>query len=162
KGFQFLIRGLKDLQHEYENLKLVIIGTGPYKKNLEQLIQKYNLLDKVEIHEKVPRQKLVNYYVNCTLFALMSKGESSGISVLEALIARKPVLVTQTYALKNYVEKGLAIGVSYPPSQDDIHENISLILQNPKLYIPNSFRIPTWDVVVERLDTLYKSILYAQ
>lgn len=159
KGFHFLIKSFGQLKEQYPELKLNIVGTGPYKQNLVQLINDLKLQDTVTIHEKIPREKLVDLYKRCSLFALLSSGESSGIVVLEALAAKKPVLVTTCYALKEYVQKGQAVGVSFPPSQSEVSKNISSILQNPDAYVPSSVDVKTWDDVVDMLDSLYLSVM---
>jgi glycosyltransferase involved in cell wall biosynthesis len=160
KGFHFLIKSFAQLKKKYPSLKLNIIGTGPYKRNLLQLISKLNLQDTIKIHERIPREKVVSLYKGCTLFALLSSGESSGIVVLEALAAKKPVLVTTSYALKEYVEQGVAVGVPYPPSQNQVCDSISSILENPDAFVPHSVGIKTWDQVVDQLSLLYDEVLY--
>lgn len=159
KGFHFLIKSFAQLQKKYPTLKLNIVGTGSYKQNLVQLISNLNLQDTVKIHERISREKLVSLYKRCTLFALLSSGESSGIVVLEALAAKKPVLVTTSYALKEYVEQGLAIGVPYPPSQKQVCNSVSSILENPDAHVPHSVVITTWDEVVDQLSLLYNEVL---
>ena len=159
KGFHFLIKSFAQLQNKHPTLKLNIVGTGPYKQNLVQLIGNLNLQDTVKIHERISREKLVNLYKRCSLFALLSSGESSCIVVLEALAAKKPVLVSTAYALKEYVEQGLAVGVPYPPSQNQVCNSISSILENPDAYVPHSVEIKTWDNVADMLNLLYTSVI---
>lgn len=159
KGFHFLIKSFAQLRKKHPKLKLNIVGTGPYKQNLMQLIVNLNLQDIVTIHENISREKVVSLYKGCSLFALLSSGESSGIVVLEALAAKKPVLVTTAYALKEYVEQGVAVGVPYPPSQKDVCSNISSILENPDAFVPQSVDITTWDEVVDQLSSLYDEVL---
>jgi glycosyltransferase involved in cell wall biosynthesis len=159
KGFHFLIKSFTQLRKKYPKLKLNIVGTGPYKQNLMQLISNLNLQDTVKIHEKISREKVVSLYKGCALFALLSSGESSGIVVLEALAAKKPVLVTTSYALREYVKQRLAVGVPYPPSQNEVCDSISSILENPDAFVPHSVGIKTWDEVVDQLSLLYDKVL---
>ena len=159
KGFHFLIESFTQLRKKYPTLNLNIVGSGPYKQNLLHLIKKLDLHDTVKIYDGISREKLVSLYKRCTLFALLSSGESSGIVVLEALAAKKPVLITTSYALKEYVNQGLAIGVAYPPSKNEVCNRISSILDNPEAFVPNSVGIKTWDDVADMLNLLYKSVI---
>lgn len=159
KGFHFLIQGFKKLQNEYPKLNLVIVGSGPYKPYLQRLIRRLNLEEKVRLYEKIPRKNLVSLYTHCALFVLLSKGEGWPITVLEALAARKPILLTLSSGLTEYVRRGLALGVRYPPDPNTISKNISSILENPGVYVPKGAKIPTWDDVADKLDRLYRSLL---
>ena len=159
KGFHFLIKSFVELKNIHPDLKLEIVGTGPYKPTLVQLINSLNLQDTVTIHERISREKLVELYKGCSLFTLLSSGESSGIVVLEALAAKKPVVLTMCYALKEYVEKGLAIGLPYPPSTSEVCRSISLIIAHPNKYVPSSADVMSWDAVVDKLDNLYSEVL---
>lgn len=43
KGHDYLIEAVKDLEGEIPGIKLIIVGDGPYKENLEKLIKSKHL-----------------------------------------------------------------------------------------------------------------------
>ena len=47
KGFDFLIKAFNNIAHEHKGLKLIILGDGPEKNNLVQLIRQLELEDRV-------------------------------------------------------------------------------------------------------------------
>ena len=49
KGFSYLIKIMKELSKQNSTYKLLIVGDGPLKKELQQLIHKLNAQDTVKI-----------------------------------------------------------------------------------------------------------------
>jgi len=89
------------------NLSLLLIGNilegeEAYAKELQLLINKNkNIIWKTEIQEG--SNELVNYYINCKIFALPSYEETQPISALEAICLNKPILLQhKEYAKQKY------------------------------------------------------------
>jgi glycosyltransferase involved in cell wall biosynthesis len=70
------------------NLPLLIIGTGPERKSLEEKISKNK---KIKFLGFVPDEKLPHYYQSCKAF-IMPQEEDFGITPIEAMFFGKPVL----------------------------------------------------------------------
>lgn len=75
-----------------DNLKLVIIGDGPYKKVLEEKVSKLGLLKDVIFVGNVPRDDIPPYYAMCDLFITASLSEINSISMLESMALGIPVV----------------------------------------------------------------------
>jgi len=69
------------------NLKLKIIGTGPYRRNLENLVKGNN----IEFLGKVSEDKLQEMYSKCRAFIFPGK-EDFGITPVEAQASGRPVI----------------------------------------------------------------------
>jgi len=93
KGFSVLVEAMKYLPQKYQ---LVIGGTGPLRKELEELIDKENLRDRVSLEGYLPDETLPHYYGACDMFVLSSimKTEAFGIVQIEAMSCGKPVVAT--------------------------------------------------------------------
>ena len=56
KGYDLLIKAISNIKDDYPNLRLKIVGDGPYKNMLEKMIEKYCLRDNIfilgELHYK--------------------------------------------------------------------------------------------------------------
>ena len=87
KSVDFLIEN-----HKKINAKLLIIGDGPEKDNLEKLVKKLKLSDKVIFTGKVPLKDIGLYYKLGNIFVTASKTETQGLTVIEALAASLPVV----------------------------------------------------------------------
>ncbi|MHA2254096.1 MAG: glycosyltransferase family 4 protein [Candidatus Kariarchaeaceae archaeon] len=84
-----LIRGFKEVLHQYPNAKLDIIGSGPLQSEVKLISKKYG---PIIYHENVPHEKLLELYGNANIFVLPSSREGSGISAREANACGLPVV----------------------------------------------------------------------
>ena len=87
KSVDFLIENHKNI-----NAKLLIIGDGPERENLEKLVKKLKLNDKVIFTGKVPLKDIGMYYKLGDIFVTASTTETQGLTVIEALAASLPVV----------------------------------------------------------------------
>lgn len=87
KSVDFLIEN-----HKKINAKLLIIGDGPERDNLEKLVKKLKLNDKVIFTGKVALKDIGLYYKLGDIFVTASKTETQGLTVIEALAASLPVV----------------------------------------------------------------------
>lgn len=75
-----------------DNIKLLIIGDGPTKPELEQLADSLNITDTVIFTGKVAHDELPPYYAGCDLYITTSLSDTNSISMLEAMATGLPVL----------------------------------------------------------------------
>ena len=87
KSVDFLIEN-----HRNIDAKLLIIGDGPERENLEKLVKKLKLDDKVIFTGKVPLNDIGMYYKLGDIFVTASTTETQGLTVIEALAASLPVV----------------------------------------------------------------------
>lgn len=94
KGYPVLIRAMKQLPEKYQ---LLIGGTGPLRKELEELIDSEKLTERVCLEGYIPDEKIAAYYGACDIFVLSSimKTEAFGIVQAEAMSCGKPVVATK-------------------------------------------------------------------
>lgn len=78
KGFEYLIKTMKDVLKERENVQLVMVGSGPLEKNLKSLIKELELQDNVKIMKNVSDEELLHLYNSSDLFILPSIVDSQG------------------------------------------------------------------------------------
>lgn len=97
KGIEYLIKAVKDF-------KLLIIGDGSERKNLENLVGRLNLKDKVKFLGSIPNKKIPDYLVAADCFVLPSLKEGFGISLLEAQAAEVPVVGTKVGGILDIIE----------------------------------------------------------
>lgn len=122
-----------------EKLKLVIIGKvldGEYLygDELTELVNKNSNLI-TWIHElKENSKELVEYYKNCSIFALPSYVEQQPISLLEAAAFKKPLLIAdRNYAKQKFYNNSCLVDPSLITS---IRLGLQRTLKNPLMFIP--------------------------
>lgn len=92
KNFKYLINAFALVQPNIPNSKLLILGEGIDRIDLENLIKKLNLNDKVKLLGFV--DNIQDFLQISTLFVSTSLHEGFGNVIIEAMAAGLPVIVT--------------------------------------------------------------------
>jgi len=112
--------------------KLVLVGGFRWKySRVFDLIEEFNLKDKVIITNWVSRSELPVFYKLADLFAFPSLYEGFGIPVLEAMTCGCPVVTSSTGATPEIA--GDAALIVNPRSVDEIYEATVRVLEDEKL-----------------------------
>jgi glycosyltransferase involved in cell wall biosynthesis len=156
KGHQHAIDALFILRRKYQEAELVILGEGPYKDELIRRAQMNGVQDAVKI-KAIPlsdRRVMTAELHRASVVVLLSEYESQGIAVLEALALGKPVVVTDTSALTEFGEKGMARMVPVGATPSVIAKAIGDQIEQPIEFEGPS--LMTWDDVSEEVGNLYR------
>jgi len=148
---------IKSLQYLPDNYILLIIGDGKYKNNLFQLINKLNLNRRIYFIPFVEENELYRWYKSCKLFINLSKLESFGLTVIEALAAKKHVLTSKNSALEDF---------KYLPNVTNIDTTISSqelasIIINKSTEKINKININkySWNNVANNIMQIYNNMI---
>ncbi len=111
KGFEYLIRAMKDVPG-----KLLIIGDGPLRKQLQTLAAEIGVADRVTLAGNVP-QNLAPFYHAADVFAFPSvaRSEAFGIAQVEAMACGLPVVNSQLASGVPFVSLHERTGFTVPP-----------------------------------------------
>ncbi|OAO24499.1 glycosyltransferase [Mammaliicoccus lentus] len=127
KGFDILIYAFKDVVEVNKNAKLYILGDGPLKKALE------NLIDKLKLNENVylvgQKSNPFNIMKKCDLFVLSSHYEGQSMVLLEALTLGTNVLASDIPA-NRYVLKFGDYGMLAENESEMIADGINRFINN--------------------------------
>lgn len=97
KNIPFLFELVKKLPVKYS---LLICGSGPFQGDLEQIVHKLNLSERVLFAGTVPEAEKVDYYNLADIFLYPSSKEGFGLSVCEALSCGKTVIASDIPAFR--------------------------------------------------------------
>lgn len=106
KGFKMLIKVMPRLLEINQFFRLVIVGDGPDRKNLEQMVKNMNLDRKVFIVGKKSKEELAVYFAASDMFVLNSGYEGFSHQILEAMAAGVPVIASAMGGNKEIIEQG--------------------------------------------------------
>ena len=107
KNIQELIDYLPDLLKESPQTTLLIVGDGPYKKNLESLVEELSIQDHVVFTGRVPFIEIWRYLSLSDVFVSASVFEVHSMSYLEALAQGLPLLCREDDALIGVLDQGV-------------------------------------------------------
>lgn len=101
KGVQDLIKAFLEVKKRIGNTKLLIVGDGPYRPELEALAGRKRP-DIIFLGDKT-EEELINILNITDIFVLPSWGESFGISMVEAGVMGIPILASDGGANKEII-----------------------------------------------------------
>lgn len=104
KGMQYLIDAMPLILTEFPEAKLVIIGDGPYKKNLEKQVKRMKLKKDVEFHGF--KAEIEKELVKMDLYIQPSISESFGLAIVQAMSVGLPIIATKTGGIPELVTEG--------------------------------------------------------
>jgi len=107
KGVKFLIKAVPKISEEIKNVKVLIVGNGSEKKNLQNLAHDLNVDNKVFFTGYVTEEELDALYVTADVFVLPSLYETFALVLLEAMAHGKPVVATRIIGTSELVKSGL-------------------------------------------------------
>lgn len=94
KGFDILIESFSQVSTSYPTLNLIILGEGPMRKELEQLIQKLEIQDKVRLNGFV--NNVYPYFRNAKLCVLSSRIEGFPNVLLQMMSQNENIVATRS------------------------------------------------------------------
>ena len=130
KGFADLVEAHQQLISEGYKIKTLLIGDGIQRKELENLVEKYNLNDSFFLRGFSDNP--VKYMQNARYFVLPSYSESYPMVIGEALILNKPVLTTDVGGVSEMVENEVN-GLLFKPGKAELYKTMKRILDDPNL-----------------------------
>lgn len=92
KSVDIIIKAMPQLIKKLPQVKFLIVGDGPYRQNLEQLVSKMNLNDFVIFAGQQPWKEVPKFYHMADVFVTASTTETQGLTYAEAMAAEIPVV----------------------------------------------------------------------
>jgi phosphatidylinositol alpha-1,6-mannosyltransferase len=172
KGQDELIRALPKIQQTAPNASLIIVGEGPYRKDLEQLVKKLGLERFVHLTGKVPQTELSKWYAAGDIFAMPCRTrmggwdvEGLGIVFLEGSATGLPVIVGDSGGAVDAVVNGETGFLVDGTNTAEIAGRIAYLFANPDVakgmgeagrnWVTQEW---TWDQSFKKLDGLLSGL----
>ena len=158
KGHHRTISALPEVVQKYPDVRLRIIGAGPYESELWQVAKRCGVATRVDIGPVAvdERAYMASILSQAKLSILLSDYESQGIAILEALALGIPAVVTHTSGLADLAKGGLVRSVPLHSSPPVIASAILEQLHRP-LIVPD-IQLPSWEHCTAELLNLYYEI----
>lgn len=164
KGQRFLVEAFPRVRDRFPNAKLLLVGDGPSRPELECAVRRLNLSEHVRfagVRADVPEMLSA---MHC--FVLPSLYEAQGIAIVEAMAAGTPVVATRVGGVPGIIsdlQDGMLIS---PGDPDAIADAVTRLAEDPCLARQFADRGRakvaahlTVDHMVLQHDRLYKEVL---
>jgi hypothetical protein len=106
KNVDITIKAVAELKKEYEDVRLIIVGEGPEKKNLLELCNRLNLLDVVTFTGQISNKEVLNLMAETEVFVMPSIKEGLGIVYLEAMASGCVTIGTKGEGIEDIIVNG--------------------------------------------------------
>ena len=105
-GIDLLIQAYAIFVENHKDIdsRLLIAGKGKDRESLERLAERCHVADKVDFLGEVPHEELPALYAKFDIAVFLSREESFGVSVVEAMSCGCPVIVSDADGFKEIVE----------------------------------------------------------
>ena len=146
---------------------LLIIGSGPLKSKLQNLVKKLMLQDKVVFINNVPYEDLPGYYALADVFVRPSLSEGFGNVFIEAMAAGVPIIATPVGGILDFLkegETGWFCKVKNPQSikekvqyvlDDKNKEEVNRVVANARKMVEEEY---DWDKITEKMREIFTTL----
>jgi glycosyltransferase involved in cell wall biosynthesis/predicted transcriptional regulator len=166
KGVHVLIGAVPKVLTEVPKVNFVIVGEGGMKDYLAKEAYDFGVADHVFFAGFVDEKTLISIYRASDAAVFPSLYEPFGITALEAMAAKTPVIVTDTGGLAEIVEHEKTGIKVFVDNSDSLAWGILRVLKNPgvaKKFRENGYqevlREYDWSAIAERTLEVYNSAL---
>jgi len=130
KGFEYLLRATRELCQMFPGLKMVIVGEGPDRDAIEEMIEQYGLRSNVILAGQ--QSNMPGVYAAMDIFVLPSLNEGLPMTILEAMAASKPVIATRVGAIPSVIKDGENGLLVAPKDSEGLRNAIASLLSDPE------------------------------
>jgi glycosyltransferase involved in cell wall biosynthesis len=133
KGIDGFLAALKRLSTRGREFNASLVGDGPERDNLEELVQRLNLGDRVEFYGVKSREDIAEMMRQADLLALTSYWENQPVVILEALASGLPVVAPGVGGIPEVVKPDMGVLIE-PGNVDSIANGLEAVMDHLQDY----------------------------
>ncbi len=130
KGHEYLLRAVPSLLNDFPEMRVLIVGDGRHLKYLQQLSKELGIKERVVFTGNV--LDVTQALAAIDIFCLPATWrEGFGLSIVEAMACRKPVIASNIWAINSLIQNGVT-GILVEPKQTaPLSAAIKFLLKSP-------------------------------
>jgi glycosyltransferase involved in cell wall biosynthesis len=155
KGHHRIIEALPHVMREVPEAHLLILGSGPYQRNLYKIARHLGVSDRVSIKyvAQADRQSMATTLAESSVVATLSDYEAHPVAVMEALCAGRPVVGYDVAGVGELIAEGWVRGVARGAPAAIVAQELVKAMASPSL-VDNAL-LPSWDSCADQLADVY-------
>jgi 1,2-diacylglycerol 3-alpha-glucosyltransferase len=130
KGLDFLIRSFAKIVAERPQTRLMLVGDGPYRRGLENLVRSLGLFNKVIFTGLVQHEEIPDYASAADLFVFSSVTDTQGLVLVEAMAAGVPVVAVEAPGPIDVLAEGG--GILVPAKEEAFVQAVLSLLEDER------------------------------
>jgi glycosyltransferase involved in cell wall biosynthesis len=133
-GLDHLIHSLRDLLIDRDDRRILLVGDGPVRTDVEQLVSRLKLDGRVQFTGFVPAHEIPSY-IACMDVCLMpdSNEHGSPIKIFEYMAAGKPIAAPRYGPIEEVIEDEVNGLLFRPRDREQLRQSVSRLLQDGEL-----------------------------
>jgi len=168
KRVERIIEAMPTVLKDFPTAKFAVVGPdyANYANRLAEIAKKLRVEHAVFITGSVSKEKLLKFYSAADVFLLPSSYEGFGLSMLEAMCSKIPVVVSPSGGPGDILKHKDQAWLLKEPTATAISESVHAILTDRQLrehLVKNAFELVekkyTWKSVVDKLEIVYKQTI---
>jgi len=174
EGLDILIKSVRHILHKLNDVRVLIVGDGPERIQLESLARNEGVQANVVFTGRIPHQRVKEIYAIADLLVYpridtLTTRLTTPLKPLEALSMEKAVIASNLPAIKELVSHGKTGILFKPGDAEDLATKAVELLLNPDLRKELGKRGRTmvlqerqWSTSVAKYEPLYKGLIAAR
>jgi glycosyltransferase involved in cell wall biosynthesis len=156
KGLRYLLEACRILKERGYSFRCLIVGEGPERGRLENLVKTLGLESIVELPGSCNQEELLTFYRQANVFVLpctvVDNGDRDGIPnvILEAMAVGLPVIATPVSGIPEVIQDGYSGLLSPERDSQALASAIARMLEEPSLR--EQLQSNALSTVVEKFD----------
>ena len=135
KGIKYLIRAFSEIEKEFPDFKLVIIGKGSERQNLELMANQLVVKDKIEFKGKLSLKETKDIMKNCYCLVLPSLSEGLPRVLMEAMALEKPIIGSRVAGIPDLIKDNENGFLFEKSNSNELVKKLRVLLNNRDLAI---------------------------
>lgn len=165
KGVKYLIEAFKEINLNVPKTRLLLVGDGPERRNLEDIVNDNGLQEKINFIGRVGNDDVPKYMSIADVFVLPSLSESFGMVNLEAMACGLPIVATRVDGVPEVVKDGENGFLVEPGNPGQIAAKVIFLLKNDeareKMGRVNKEKAKEYSLekIIEKIEKIYSEVL---
>jgi len=131
KNWRVLLQAAQKAHEKHPDLRVVLIGDGPQRKELEEFVSELGMTDRVMFTGQLPFSEVAVHLKAADLFGFASVTETQGLVTMEAMAAGLPVVAVDASGTRDIVEDGKQ-GFLVRNDADELAKSMMRMFESPE------------------------------
>jgi len=164
KGVEYLVKAAGRIKGQ-----VIIAGDGPARKKLEEMVKAMNLKNVILLPFMHNYSEFIDLYYLADVFVAPSVwDEPLGLTIIEAMAAKCPVITTRRGGVTMAVKEGITGLFVRSRNSTEIADAVNKLFNNDQLRVRMGEKARmvvasrfTWTKIAQRFDKLYKDVYHS-